>query len=266
MRDTKSFTPWEQQKLKKIIFEMTGYRLRSNSLLAQIFTRSSYSHERGGENNEVLEFIGDQVLAYYLVKTVTARCGSRSPENEFASRIREDRFTAIKHELVSNETLCSIADKWDLARYLIVGRVDFDNAIDRQMKPRADLVEAMLGAIALESKWDPVVLETAVTQLLPIDEHLAQTMRRSKRPIRFKREAAVSALKEMADRGECPKPHYAFMAPETAGHDPWRCICTVEDGDSKITGYGEGETKKEAKQAASAEALDALGEKIPAGC
>ena len=38
------------------------YRFKKPDLLKQAFIRRSYSKEHGGENNEVLEFIGDKAL------------------------------------------------------------------------------------------------------------------------------------------------------------------------------------------------------------
>ena len=45
-----------------------GYTFNNLDLLQQAFTRRSYSEENGGENNEVLEFIGDKVLDFFVVK------------------------------------------------------------------------------------------------------------------------------------------------------------------------------------------------------
>jgi len=45
-----------------------GYWFDNEDLLLQAFTRSSYSSQHGGENNEVLEFLGDRVLDFYVVK------------------------------------------------------------------------------------------------------------------------------------------------------------------------------------------------------
>ena len=57
----------EISELKGLIEEKTGYNIRQSYLLNQAFTRSSFSAEQGGENNEILEFIGDQVLNYFVV-------------------------------------------------------------------------------------------------------------------------------------------------------------------------------------------------------
>ena len=76
MRKVKNFRLDERARLKQIICEKTGYYIRSNCLLLQAFTRRSYSAEQGGENNEILEFIGDQVLSYYVVKIMAEYCSA----------------------------------------------------------------------------------------------------------------------------------------------------------------------------------------------
>ena len=52
-----------------------GYKFVNRDLLVQAFVRKSYSMENGGENNEVLEFIGDKALDLAVVKTLTDKYG-----------------------------------------------------------------------------------------------------------------------------------------------------------------------------------------------
>ena len=65
----------ERIEIRKIIREKTGY-LMDISILDQIFRRSSFAAETGENSNEIFEFIGDQVLNYYVVKIIANRCGS----------------------------------------------------------------------------------------------------------------------------------------------------------------------------------------------
>lgn len=173
MRKKKGYTPQEMEKLRKIIRERTGYLLKSDKLLEQIFTRSTYSTQKGGENNEVLEFIGDQVLSYFLVKKLSKLCGDWSDEGEYLFRLREHRLTSIKQELVCNENLCEIVDSWGIAKYVVAGPKDWPNGLDDQPKARADLFEALLGGIALECGWDAQILERVVHKMLSLDKRLA---------------------------------------------------------------------------------------------
>ena len=45
-----------------------GYSFRNKDLLQQAFVRTSYSQENGGQNNEVLEFIGDKALDFTVIR------------------------------------------------------------------------------------------------------------------------------------------------------------------------------------------------------
>ena len=62
---------------KKLGFEMVqgqiGYKFKNIDLLNQAFTRRSYTEENGGENNEILEFIGDKALDLAVVKVLVSK-------------------------------------------------------------------------------------------------------------------------------------------------------------------------------------------------
>ena len=123
MKKTNDFPRAERNKLRQIIYDKTGYCFRLNSrVMIQAFTRGSYTAMCGGETNEVLEFIGDQVMSYYLTKQIATRCGALNHDLEFSFRIRENRFTAIKQELVCNKNLAQIIDQWGIAEYLVVAQ------------------------------------------------------------------------------------------------------------------------------------------------
>jgi len=256
MKTKKNFNESERRELNKIIYEKAGYYIRGNCLLLQAFTRSSFSAEQGGENNEILEFIGDQVLNYYVVKIIAKRYGALNSDCEYTFRVRENRFTALKQELVSNELLAGIIDEWDVVKYLIVGKNDYLNKIDEQVKIKADLFESILGAIAIESKWDSVVLEKAVSQMLSLDEKIKKIVETDCRPIQFDIENAINTLKELAEHHRCSHPQYEYDSPEQLGYDKdgnpiWSCTCRVINNVTGITRTVWASSKKTAKKAAA---------------
>ena len=57
----------------KDVQRQIGYHFDDTKLLFQAFTRRSYSQENGGENNEVLEFIGDDELLEVTPKNIRIR-------------------------------------------------------------------------------------------------------------------------------------------------------------------------------------------------
>lgn len=60
-----------------------SYRFNNIDLLLQAFTRSSYSAQFGGENNEVLEFIGDKVLDMYVTKIIADDFGFMKSQSDY---------------------------------------------------------------------------------------------------------------------------------------------------------------------------------------
>ncbi len=155
------------------------YKFRNRDLLQQAFIRRSYSKEEGGENNEVLEFIGDKVLDMVVVKWLIGQYGyycsdtqdfnRREDCDEFCSKRNEHQLTQYKKELVCKETLASRIDLMGLADYLIMGKGDIKNNVQEQDSVKEDLFEAILGAVALDSKWDMSVLENTVDIMLAPD-------------------------------------------------------------------------------------------------
>ncbi len=65
-----------EERFLEFIQSQIGYYFNNLDLLQQAFTRRSYSEENGGENNEVLEFIGDKVLDYFVVKLLISQNGN----------------------------------------------------------------------------------------------------------------------------------------------------------------------------------------------
>lgn len=222
----------EKFEAGRIIQEKTGYIFKSTSILNQIFRRSSFSAETGQNSNEIFEFIGDQVLSFYVVKIVSEKCGSLSLTDDYTFRIRENRFTLIKQALVNNETLAKIIDEWDISKYLLLGRSDIKNDVANEPKVKADLLEAIIGAIAVESNWDSEILEVAVSKTLKIDEAIKTMIESDSKARCFDINNAVTALKELAENGQCTMPEYNFTGPEYLGYDDdgnpiWKCYCTI---------------------------------------
>lgn len=244
----------EEHKLKVLIQEKTGYCIQSSGVLSQAFRRRSYCAECSGKSNEMFEFLGDQILSYYVVKIVSTRCVSMNIEGDYSSRIRENHFTSLKQELVSNEALAEIIDDWGALEYLIVGRSDERNQVDQQTKVKADLFESIIGAIAIDSNWDSTVLETAVNRALNLEERLQNIIQSDYNSITINIDNAVTMLKEMAEKEQCSMPTYDFVGPEKLGYDKegnpiWYCSSSIVND---ITGIIRGvyaSSKKDAKKA-----------------
>lgn len=165
------------------IQDQIGYNFKNLDLLQQAFVRCSYSKENGGEDNEVLEFIGDKVLDFVVVKLLVEKYGYFLSEcedfdededlNEFATEYYENKLTEIKKKLVNKKTLARKLDELGLDGYLIMGKGDIHNNVQDQDSVKEDLFEAILGAVALDSNWDISELQDVVEIMLALDSELA---------------------------------------------------------------------------------------------
>lgn len=243
-----------------------GYWFDNESLLLQAFTRSSYSSQHGGENNEVLEFLGDRVLDFYVVKVISDRFGFVKSQSDYydeendldeyciVAHKNEADFTELKKQIVSNETLAKTIDKLGLFKYMYLGDTDLENPKfkDNLIKVKADLFEAILGAVAIDSDWNQDELQNVVEFMLQIDDFLADVDTEEPRPSKFQLENSVTTLKELAEKGRCSIPEYYLSEEQVLMNDGrimWECTCYVRSWTMKHTAYAT--SKKEAKRYAA---------------
>lgn len=169
-------------KMLEMIQGQIGYRFKNTDLLQQAFIRRSYSKENGGENNEVLEFIGDKVLDFIIVKKLAEKYGffanecedydSHEDWNEFISEHSEGKLTEIKKKLVCREMLASRIRIFGFQYELIMGKSDSDQNVYERDSVQEDLFEAIIGAVALDSNWNIDALITVVDLMLEPDYYL----------------------------------------------------------------------------------------------
>ena len=150
-----------------------GYDFKNRLLLQQAFTRKSYTQEtHDGENNEVLEFIGDKVLDLIVVKVLTEYYGEINDSKEYECEHTEGKLTEFKKHLIESKMLAERIDEMGFADYLIMGKGDRKNNVQNAAHVKEDLFEAILGAVALDSNWDMDALQDVVEIMLHLDCYL----------------------------------------------------------------------------------------------
>ena len=176
---------FDQERINDIQ-NMIGYTFKNQELLEQAFTRRSYSMENGGEDNEVLEFIGDSALNMVMVKILSEEFGyfnkiekriayyysTKVYGGTFSSNKDEGELTEIKKRLVRKSTLSNAIDNLELQYYLVMGKGDRKRHVERSNSTKEDLFEAIIGPIALDSEWNISTIQEVVTNMIDIDEML----------------------------------------------------------------------------------------------
>src|SRR5947207_2808232 len=124
-----------------------NYVFRDRSLLQLALTHPSVAHEQGVpmQTNQRLEFLGDAVLQLVLTRELYEKFPS----------FGEGPLTKARAKMVNRRTLADHARQLGLGRFLIVSRGEEIHGGRERPSALADTFEALLGAIFLDSGFEP---------------------------------------------------------------------------------------------------------------
>lgn len=134
-----------------------NYIFSNKKLLEQAFTRKSFNIDY---NYETLEFLGDKILSFILVKNFSDYF-SFIENDYFVSSESEGNLTQRYIDLTRNSYLANIARNFSF-NYLI--QKDDKDKILRDSE--GDIIESLIGAIAIDSNWNLDVLNSVIVLLI----------------------------------------------------------------------------------------------------
>ncbi|MBR2650300.1 MAG: hypothetical protein IKD45_01435 [Clostridia bacterium] len=240
--------------------EKIGYKFREAYLLTQAFTRRSYTEEnREYEDNEKLEFVGDKVLDFVVVKRLTHLYGSvtkpllmspSAPKRIFEFALSESEMTEKKKQVVQTAFLSKAAERLGLQNYLLMGKGDIQNNVQDNPHVKEDLIEAIIGAIAIDSDWNMSDIERAIDRMLDINHYLINGVDDGT--------DYISYVKTWHDKEYGEAPEYSFYnAPD---EKIFKCFLKFPGYDGAFFD-GVGYSKKEAERMAAKRAYEYLEER-----
>ena len=220
--------------------ERLGYSFRNRALLETALTHSSYANENRASGivcNERLEFLGDSVLGV----TVADFLYRHFPD------MPEGRMTRLRAELVCEQSLHRVALELHLGDYLRLGKGEEHNGGRKRASILSDAVEAVIAAMYLDAG-----METAAGF---IHRCLLDDVRAIETPTFTDYK---TSLQELVQRHSGQVLSYELVGEEGPDHAKTFRVQVCLNVDP--IGRGIGRTKKEAEQAAAANALEALRE------
>ena len=200
----------EIDKIEKVI----DYEFDNKDLLQQAFVRRSYSAEHGGQNNEILEFIGDKALDLVVIKIMMDRFGIITEDKDcmeiklrnpkyFQTKYEEGKFTDIKKDLVKKKALSNAMETLGLHSQLIMGKGDRMQNRQNDVSVKEDLFEAIIGAVTLDSDWDIDILTHVVSTMIDFDAYFNNQVENSQN--------FVGLVQEWFQIHEGELPHYRYL-------------------------------------------------------
>jgi len=211
-----------------------GYSFRDRSLLKLAFVHRSFINENREikEHNERLEFLGDAVLGMLISDYLYGSLPSH-PEGE---------LSYLRSRLVEANCCVSYVQSLDIARFILLGKGERMNDGRGRESILADLFEALVGAIYLDGG-----LEAAKDFLF---RNFSQQIERIlKTPLQNWK----ALLQDICQKKYQQTPTYIVLDASGPDHNKAFEISVLIN--AQELGRGRGASKKEAQQAAAADAI-----------
>lgn len=209
------------------------YSFSDTSLIELALTHRSC----GGKNNERLEFLGDSIVNLVIAEALF----KKFPE------AKEGKLSRLRARMVKGVTLAELARDFGLGDFLHLGSGEMKSGGHRRESILADTVEAIIGAIYLDSDMDTVkakILQWYASRLdnLSLDDPLKDPKTR---------------LQEYLQGKQLPLPKYEVLSIDGSAHEQlFKVSCSVKDIEDPI--IGQGGSRRIAEQEAAAQALTLL--------
>ncbi|MGC2047078.1 MAG: ribonuclease III [Gallionella sp.] len=203
-----------------------GYDFNDPQLLQRALTHRSYAPD----HSERLEFLGDSILGCVIAKHLYGSFPLLS----------EGELSRLRSNLVREETLVVIAKQLELGNHLKLGEGERKSAGSRRPSILADALEALFGAVFLDSGFaaaEQVILNLYLPYLETVD---MQTLGKD----------AKTLLQEYLQGRHIPLPSYTVIATQGAAHaQSFQVECTIPS--LGITARGDGSSRRNAEQQAA---------------
>jgi ribonuclease III len=211
------------------------YQFSDESLLKTALTHRSFS----STNNERLEFLGDSLLGV----TISQQLFKQFPD------VKEGILSRQRSRLVKGVTLAVLAREFSLSEYLIMGSGELKSGGFRRDSILADTVEAIIGAIFLDSdiqQCQKVILQWFDERLQGLSSH--DQLKDPK-----------TRLQELLQSKKKPLPTYTVANIEGASHEQRFTVdCGIALLETAVTATAG--SRRQAEQEAATMALHLLND------
>ena len=247
MKETKDLKLLEIRRIKKIINERIGYVIKDKKLLQCAFKRSNDIPRKNIRGNENLEFVGESIISFYLNKIMEDRYGYVLAERKVkfngdnlpCSKEKLKSISNMMERFLSDENLSNVIDVWELGEYLLEEYSIEKDVEDNITVRKANLLKAIIGAIAIDNMRNQEILESAIIKMLELEkcfEHLDESM---EKPKEYTLHNAVDMLEDILKKSNFSMPIYKCNDKVIYESDGMRfvCSCYVEQWDITICAY-----------------------------
>ncbi|MBO4251114.1 MAG: ribonuclease III [Clostridia bacterium] len=219
------------------IENIIGYSFKDKMLLRKCFTHSSYAHEHGEEDNELLEFFGDAIIEFIVTEYLY---------NNSAGD--EGKLTVKRAGVVSREPLLKAVNELGLSSFMLLGKGQ-KNSASSDEKLFSSVYEALVAGIYIDGGM--VAAKKFVKDTIIKDFDFKERLLRRERSCESKNE-----FQEYVQKRKLGSISYETLAKTGPDHKPEFRAAALLNG--AILAEGKGSTKRLAEATAAAGALKKL--------
>ncbi|MBL4630896.1 MAG: ribonuclease III [Paraglaciecola sp.] len=215
------------------LYKTIGYTFINEANIVEALTHRSASKQ----HNERLEFLGDAILGMVIANVLYQRFPTQP----------EGQLTRMRSSLVKGDTLAEVAREFSLGDLLLLGPGELKSGGFRRDSILADAVEAIIGAIYLESgidKCEALVLDWFAPRIKALDPEAVSKDDKTR-------------LQEYLQANKHPLPLYEVIEIKGKSHDQTFYVeCKVVGIEKAV--MGKGNSRRRAEQKAAKQAFEKL--------
>ena len=219
------------------IEERIGYTFKDKMLLRKCFTHSSYAHEHGTDDNELLEFFGDAIIEFVVTEYLFKHAAGD-----------EGKLTVKRAALVSRDPLLNEIKELGIEKHVLLGKGQ-EKTTNTEEKLFSSVYEAIVAGIYLDGGI--VSAKKFITNTLL--KNFGDKERAEKKSLGCE---SKNRFQEYVQKRKLGSVFYETLSKTGPDHLPEFRVAAVLNG--TVVAEGKGSTKRLAEAAAAALALKKL--------
>ena len=222
--------------------ERIGYTFKDKMLLRQCFTHSSYAHEHGEKDNELLEFFGDAIIQFVVTEYLY--------KNAYGD---EGKLTQKRIDMVSKEPLLKAVYRLKITDLMLLGKGQ-QGSVKPDEKMFSSLYEAVVAGIYIDGGIVPA--KKFIKNTIILDFEKEQKKAQTKGQKKSQDKDGKSAFQEYVQKLKLGSISYETLSKKGPDHLPEFRVAALLNG--KRLAEGKGASKRLAEMQAAEKALDKL--------
>lgn len=155
----------------KHIEETAGYEWGNKALPEQAFTTVAHANENpDAVHNGILEHAGDKWLELAVHRAIMAHRTRKDKNERLVSEYSKDDMSRLEDRIVNNQHIAQRMRILGLNQYLIMSRGEERNHEENSDSILSKLFEAIIGAVAVDSGYDPDTVSRVVLRMMGADD------------------------------------------------------------------------------------------------